>query len=135
LNGAGHRDEAGARNRTGEPGKVIPYEDFLRARAARESAGAQSGSAPAPSPTEAGAETRSGPAVSPATFETADATRPSPAEPGPAPDALARRVEQVRARIRDGYYERPEILEETVQRILSSMRPESNPPTPGRAEP
>ncbi len=49
---------------------------------------------------------------------------PAAPEPGCAQqglDPLDERVEDVRARIRCGYYERPAVLEETVRRILVSL--------------
>lgn len=128
------RDLAGSEAAAGKPGKVISYEEFLRARAAREEAGATPGGMQAGGSHAARSPEPEGEAVLPATFGPDAQPPPIMPEPGLGVDVRARRMEQVRARIREGYYEKPEVLEETVQRILSSMRPGSISPTQGGRE-
>ncbi|MBM3287913.1 MAG: hypothetical protein FJY88_11265 [Candidatus Eisenbacteria bacterium] len=43
---------------------------------------------------------------------------------GSSPAARADKIRLVRCRIRDGYYDRPEVLEEMIRRLLASLRTE-----------
>jgi hypothetical protein len=103
---------------------VIPYEDFLRARALMESTCA-------PLATPAGASERDVPAAgadgsdqSSESFIPRASAEPSTRAEAHSSDPADERLEEIRCKIGEGYYDRPEILEEMVQRILSSLSPQ-----------
>ena len=117
MSGAGLDDRTGSGGSSRDPGNVIPYDEFLRARAKRESVRrgpASFGDAPDAPEIADSRQSRS-------KFDHPD-SNPSLSEGDAARgDTREQTVGEIRARIRDGFYDRPEILEETVQRILSTL--------------
>jgi hypothetical protein len=117
LTGACIDDRTGPEEPSRNPGKVIPYEEFLRAREAREAlrrVDAQDGEGADTS----GIDDSTPP---PSEFDHSGFNPPESEGHAAGGEARSHTVGEIRARIRDGFYDRPEILEETVQRILSSL--------------
>lgn len=96
---------------------MIPYDEFVRARAARKmrsSGSERSGDAPRPrDPAEPDRARRKTDRPVP------EASTPQAEDPKI--DGRAQTVGELRARINEGFYDRPEILEETVRRILLAL--------------
>lgn len=98
---------------------IISYEDFLRARKQREQHLRDESDASGRSrdSTETSGESADEPVPAPADIR--EATEEIKEEVGSLPDIRADKVRSVQEKIRQGFYERPEILDEVVGNMLA----------------
>jgi hypothetical protein len=130
LAGAGFAEQADEGTRRRRPGKVVPYEELLRAQNLQQPVASLS-AAPIGLPDADGGMTAS-PVPEPQGGSSAPATQPPVDGAGLLAEAHAERLERVRSRIREGYYDRPEILEQTIERVLASFAPTGTAPAEER---
>ncbi len=106
----------GAPNGKATTGNVVPYDVFLRARARLESGDREAGASP---PTQSKRDGSNGGRPQKKDARTARAMELIREEFRILPDVRPAKIREARRRIRMGYYERPEVLEEIVRRILA----------------
>ncbi len=106
----------GAPNGKATTDNVVPYDVFLRARARLDAGGRDVGASPPSRPNPDGSK---GMGHRKKDARTARAMELIREEFRILPDVRPAKVREARRRIRMGYYERPEVLEEIVRRILA----------------